>query len=150
VAYKSDQGRYARMAASWALLLFWAFGSYKLWIQLQSSFAAWMPATWHEGLRDGQLFRIPVIGGINLAKILAVLVFIGGVFVIRKVLERPKFADLLISTEAELRNVTWPTSKETYNASVVVIATVVTLVAFLWLADIGLTYLAYKAMGLRL
>lgn len=150
MAYKPEQGHYARMTAFWGLLLFWAFGSYSLWIQLQSSFAAWFPDTWHEGLRDGQLFRIPVIGGINLAKILAVVAFVGGFLAIRKILDRPRFADLLIETEAELRKVTWPTSKETYNASMVVIATVVTLVAFLWVADLGLTFLATRVMGFRL
>ena len=150
MAYKPEQGHIARMTAFWSLLLFWAFGSYSLWIHLQSSFAAWFPDTWHEGFRDGQLFRIPVVGGINLAKILAVAAFIGGLFILRRLLDTPRIADLLIDTEAELRKVTWPTPNETYNASMVVIAAVVMLVAFLWIADVGLTFIATRVMGFRL
>jgi len=149
VAYKPEQGRYARMTSFWVLIAFWAFGCWSLWITLQGWLTRLLPETVHRGLRDGVLFRIPVLGEVNLAKILAIAAFAVGAWLIHKILHMPRIADLLIDTEAELRKVTWPTSKETYEASTVVIVTVVVLVAFVFAADYVLLLLAGRFMGLN-
>lgn len=47
----------------------------------------------------------------------------------------PKFADFLISVEAELNKVSWPTQKELVRASLVVIFTILFLSAILFLYD---------------
>ena len=44
----------------------------------------------------------------------------------------PKFADFLISVEAELNKVSWPTQKELVRASMVVIFTILFLSAILF------------------
>lgn len=44
----------------------------------------------------------------------------------------PKFADFLISVEAELNKVSWPTQKELVRASIVVIFTILFLSAILF------------------
>jgi preprotein translocase SecE subunit len=55
--------------------------------------------------------------------------------VVRRYLQRPKTADLLIETEAEMKKVTWPTLQEVVNAAIVVVVCVVFIGAFLALAD---------------
>ena len=44
----------------------------------------------------------------------------------------PKFADFLISVEAELNKVSWPTQKELVRAAIVVIFTILFLSAILF------------------
>ena len=55
--------------------------------------------------------------------------------VIHRVLNKPKCADMLIETEAELRKVTWPSMSETWAGALAVAVTVVLLLAFLTLSD---------------
>ncbi|MCG3185277.1 MAG: hypothetical protein ICCCNLDF_03481 [Planctomycetes bacterium] len=52
---------------------------------------------------------------------IAVGVFVVGLFLLRGFLNRPRFADLLIETEAELKRVRWAPRKETNRATVVVL-----------------------------
>ncbi len=47
----------------------------------------------------------------------------------------PKFADFLISVEAELNKVSWPTRKELIRASLVVIFTILFMSAILFAYD---------------
>ncbi len=47
----------------------------------------------------------------------------------------PKFADFLISVEAELNKVSWPTQKELVRASIVVIFTILFMSALLFAYD---------------
>ena len=56
-------------------------------------------------------------------------------FFLNRTLEKPKNADLLIETESELRKVTWPTIDETIDGSIVVMAVVLFLMAFMAGAD---------------
>ena len=68
-------------------------------------------------------------------------------YVIHRVLERPKLADLLIDTEHELRMVTWPSFKETWAGTIAVIATVFTLLFYLFASDIVLSAILPRLMG---
>src|SRR5262245_42910126 len=52
--------------------------------------------------------KLPVIGAITLYKLIAVFVFILGVYGLHLVLNRPSMVDLLIDTEQELKKVSWP------------------------------------------
>jgi preprotein translocase subunit SecE len=131
MAYKKDQGRMARMAVFWSLLLLLFWGSRALEVQLSS--------LW-------ELMRTP-LGGVVIpvmsielspAFLTATLVFAAGSFLIYRWLETPKIADLLIETEIELRKVTWPTGKEVFNSSVVVVVCVLVLMAFLTGTDLVL------------
>jgi preprotein translocase SecE subunit len=146
VAYKSDQGRYVRMASFWGLTLFWAFGCYSLSFALQAWFEGWFGAG-EADLGRTRLFHVPFLFDFSLAKILALAAFAAGVWFMKRLLDKPKSADLLIETEAELRKVTWPTIGDTYAASLVVIITVLILVFFLMFADKALLYLAGRAIG---
>ncbi len=61
-----------------------------------------------------------------------------GVVLLLRWQQRPKVADLLIDTEAELKKVTWPTGQEVMNSSMVVVVCVLLIGAFLALADLFL------------
>ena len=50
-----------------------------------------------------------------------------------------KAAEFLQSVKAELQKVTWPTRKETYGSTVVVIVLVMMVAVFLWVVDSALS-----------
>jgi len=52
-----------------------------------------------------------------------------------------KVAEFLQQVKAELQKVTWPTRKETYGSTVVVIVLVLMVAVFLWVVDTGLSAL---------
>ncbi len=52
------------------------------------------------------------------------------------VLNRPKSVDLLIETEAEMRQVSWPTMKQVWNATLVVAFVTVVLAVTMWGLDL--------------
>jgi len=132
----------ARMAAFWSLTVLIFYGCTSLRAELAGRVAplgrplfAAMPS-------------IPVLGvQLSAAFLIATLVFCGAVFAVRRWIEKPKNADLLIETEAELRKVTWPTSKEVVGASTVVIVSVLFLMAFLAGADMLLARIASVIFG---
>jgi preprotein translocase SecE subunit len=80
--------------------------------------------------------RIPVLGlPLNLGLLISAAVLVASVWMLNVILNKPKNADLLIETESELRKVTWPTVPEAVRSSIVVIACVLFLMAFLAGAD---------------
>jgi len=52
-----------------------------------------------------------------------------------------KIAEFLQQVKAELSKVTWPTRKETYGSTVVVIVLVLMVAVFLWIVDSALSTL---------
>jgi preprotein translocase subunit SecE len=52
-----------------------------------------------------------------------------------RLVNMPRFADFLIAVEAEMSKVTWPTRKELFRGSLVVIVTLVTLAVVLTIYD---------------
>ena len=52
-----------------------------------------------------------------------------------------KVTEFLQQVKAELQKVTWPTRKETYGSTVVVIVLVLMVAVFLWIVDTGLSAL---------
>lgn len=113
--YKPKQGRMVRQVTA-------------LTIWLVAAVAAW---------RFHSLYLSPELGANNraLSYLLAVgLAGVGCWFGFRLV-NWPKFADFLISVEAELNKVSWPTQKELIRASMVVIFTILFLSAILFAYD---------------
>ena len=128
--YKEDQGRLARMAAFWSVTLLVLFGCtfvHDILIQFDSMTAQ------IAGI------RLPVVGvDLTWAFVISVTLFVVGVVVTHRWQRRPKVADLLIDTEAELKKVNWPTMQEVMNSSIVVIVCVLLIGAFLAFADLFL------------
>ena len=132
--YKKDQGRMAGLAVFWSFAVLIYYGCYSLRnalyrfdensaVDLKTPLMSSMP-------------RIPVLGiEINGALLIAAVVFAGGLFVTWRWQEKPKNAELLIETEAEMRKVTWPTRQEVFTSSLVVVVCVLFLMAYLAGAD---------------
>lgn len=132
--YRSDQGRYVRLASFWSLAILWFYGCYRLEGTLHD-----LRASWASIFRARLLEEIPLIERpLTLSMTIAGVVYLAGLAVLQMFLNRPKIAETLIETEAELRKVTWPTSKDTIQASLVVLVTVIVLLAMLAGFDIVL------------
>jgi preprotein translocase SecE subunit len=131
MAYKQDQGRFARLAAFWSLAILIFYGSTSMYTTLLGYFPSRMATPFVESMPE-----VPVLGlPLNLGMVLSALVLGVSIWLLYRVLERPQTADVLIDTESELRKVTWPTVPEAVRSSVVVIACVLFLMAFLASAD---------------
>jgi len=129
MAYKQDQGRYARLAAFWTLALLVFYGCTSLREQLSAYGALNKPLV-------ASMPKIPVLGmQLDAGLLISAAVLGGGIWLLYRFLEKPRQADLLIDTENELKKVTWPTTQEAVNSSLVVLGTVVFLMAFLAGAD---------------
>jgi preprotein translocase SecE subunit len=140
--YREDQGRHVRMAAFWLAVFFVLFGCRFL----HGILVGW------ESMRTALGgVRIPVVGiDLTPAFLLTGGLFAIGTFFVSRWQQRPKVADLLIDTEAELRKVNWPKGTEVWNASVVVIVFVVLLGGFLALTDAVLFRLMrYLILGIK-
>jgi len=120
------------MVCFWTLLLVVLAGLYKFkyWLDSLGSFfkATLVP------------FEVPLVGQeLTLSTLLCwVLLPVISAVVFFRLFNRPKVADFLIETEAELKKCTWPTMTETWNASLIVVVTVVIVGVFLAGADVVL------------
>ncbi len=65
-----------------------------------------------------------------------------------RIVNLPKFADFLISVEAEMNKVAWPGRGELWRASIVVIIVIFFLAALLFTYDIILKAIMGKLLGL--
>jgi len=121
----------ARMAAFWTLAVLLFYGCVSLSQTLTGHFDKSLGAPLVDGFP-----RIPVFGTeLTGAFVIAAVLFAAGMFLLLRILERPKYADMLIETELELRKVTWPGMQEVVNSSLVVILCVVFLMGFLAASD---------------
>lgn len=140
-SYKSEQGRHARMAAFWSVVFFLGFGCrflHDLLIQ------------WESLRRPLGNITIPVVAvKLTPAFLASALLFCVGTLLVQRWQQTPKVADLLIDTETELKKVTWPKGEEVWNASIVVVISVVLLGLFLALSDLFLFRLMrYLILGI--
>ncbi len=109
--YKRNQGRVTRQATFGALVLVVAMGCWSLYYEL---------------------------GGVSQsvrAMILCVLLF-GGAWLSFRAVNWPRFADFLISVEAEMSKVSWPTKTDLVRTSGVVMFTIFGLAMILYLYDV--------------
>lgn len=128
MAYKPQQGRIARTAAFWSAAMLLLYACYTLHTELSGRVASLA-----EPLGG---IVIPIVSvKLSISFLISVAVFVAGFLGLSLWLNKPKSADLLIETEAELKKVTWPTMQEATNSSLVVIATVVFLMVYMGLCD---------------
>lgn len=140
MSYKKDQGRYARMTAFWALFALLGYGCFS---GLVHQIRRW------GGGRVTEPFvqDLPLLGDLDLAMTINLIVLAIGGVVIHRVLNKPKTADLLIDTETELRKVTWPSGHETWSGAIAVVVTVGVLVLYLSFSDYVLGFVLSRFMG---
>jgi len=121
--YKARQGRIVRQVSCLALWLTIWLGGWQLFETLGSySYSDWSAST-KQFLLQGR-YVLPIF-----------LVALGMWFSYR-VVNWPRFADFLISVEAEMTKVSWPTKTELYRASMVVIFTMAFLALLLFAYDL--------------
>lgn len=123
--YKRNMGKVTRQSTFGALAVVTALGCWSLNGQLTFSFA---------GL--GQSGRYAIVGGVLLA----------GWWLSFRLVNMPRFADFLISVEAEMSKVSWPTRSDLVKTSIVVMITIFGMASVLYLYDIVWQVLL-KAIG---
>jgi preprotein translocase SecE subunit len=134
--YRRGAGRRARSFATFLMLALIAWLSYALLEYGNTRLDRLLQ------LEDPFFGRQLVAGGgmltdwVTPSVFLALVVFIIGTVILRMWLNRPRFADLLIETESELRRVKWATRKEVTRATGVVLYFVVWFSLILFVFDL--------------
>ncbi|MEO8271663.1 MAG: preprotein translocase subunit SecE [Aureliella sp.] len=125
--YKRNQGKMVRQITALAMFLV-------------AVVSAW---------RAHALFIAPTVGDGNRVIGYLIALILGGVgcWIGYRLVNWPKFADFLISVEAELNKVSWPTQRELVRASIVVIFTILFLSAILFGYD-ALWKFLFAMMGI--
>lgn len=141
MSYKSDQGRYARMVAFWGLTLLVGYGCFHGG-GLVTMLDGWLGPS-------NQVFidPFPLFGTLKLSTLIAMGVVIAAGVAFYAYLNRPKVAESLIETEAEMHRVTWPTWPETWHGTVAVTGMVIVLFLFLTAVDLLLAEVMKRFMG---
>jgi len=142
VAYRKDQGRYARMVAFWTITLLVAYGCLGGFIIMLDR---WLSVEFNITLIE----QFPLFGILKVSTMIALAVLGVCAFITYRLLNRPKAADLLIDTEAEMRKVTWPSLPETWAGTLAVMLTVAVLFVFLTVVDYVFTESVSRLMGVR-
>lgn len=129
--YKKNQGRMVRQVTCLAIWVFVAIAVFRFHQYFLAKNVAWL------------------LGQDKTALSYLVAVAMGGLgaWVGYRLVNWPRFADFLISVEAELAKVSWPTQKELVKASLVVIFTILLMSAILFLYD-ALWRLLFQTLGI--
>ena len=116
--YKARQGKLVRQATFVCFAILSGFGAFALSGQLQGVMA--------DNLQYAQYVRL----GVPLAVWLLLC------WVAFRAVNVPQFADFLISVEAELERVVWPTREQVIQATIVVLVVMFSLGVFLAASDL--------------
>lgn len=141
MSYRKDQGRYARMFAFWALVLLVAYGCF------HGGGLADLLRRWLDKSNATYVSSFPLLGVLDLANSIALGVLAVLALAIYRILNRPRIADALIDTEAELQKVTWPSWGEAVQGTFAVTVMVIILFVFLTVVDMSLTQVMLLLMG---
>ncbi len=118
--YKRSQGRVARQITLAAMAVMVAVGAWTLS---------------GRGGTEVQQYVVPIV------------VLVAGWWASFRIVNLPKFADFLISVEAEMHKVSWPDRNEFWRASIVVIVVIFLLAAILFTYDIILKAIVGGFLG---
>jgi preprotein translocase SecE subunit len=131
VAYKSDQGRYVRMASFWCLFLILAYGIFGGFVH----FANGIFGDWFEMDTSPWFTQVPLLGDFTPGTLAGVVLQVIVGLLLHRLLSRPKTVEYLIETEAEMNKVHWPSWKDTRTGTVAVIITVMVMLLYLMAVD---------------
>ena len=138
MSYRKNQGRYARMLAFWAVALLLAYGCF------HGGGFVHLLDRWMGDANRVLIDPFPLVGKLRVSTLIVIGGLGASVFFLHSVLNRPKVADLLIDTEAEMQKVTWPGWNEVLQGTIAVTGMVFVLFVFLT----GVDLLLAKAMML--
>jgi preprotein translocase subunit SecE len=122
--YKPNQGRVVRQVTFFVVGLLGVLAAWE--IQRAGLFGS---------LGGGSYIGMVVLGAV-------------GIWFGYRIVNYSTFADFLIAVEAEMNKVSWPTKRELWNASVVVMFVIFSMAAFLFLFDAIWTAI-FEAIGIR-
>jgi preprotein translocase SecE subunit len=127
--YKKEQGKVIRIATAVCLFLMVSYGYHSLYRFVSPVNTSNNTRTFWGSL----LAKIPFFESeITYGLVISILLCLGTCFVIYLiVLNKPKTAEFLIESEAELKKVSWPSRQQYTGSSVAVIISVVVLGLFL-------------------
>ena len=146
--YKRNQGRITRQVSFAVLVVVIGLAAWKLYQTLSGMVvpgATWLSEL--ESLRavfgelDSDSYSSVLAFGIGLTS------FLLGTFISYRVVNLPRFADFLISVEAEMNKVSWPSQGELIRSSIVVIVVIFFLALTLFVYDVTWSSL-FKAFGI--
>ena len=130
--YKRSQGRIARQATFASIAVVFALAAMRLYDHW-TSFPAW----WRR-MFPGDLARYGF----------AFALFVAGAWFAYRIVNFPRFADFLISVEAEMNKVSWPSRSELVRSSIVVIVVIGLLVVILFGFDFFLRLILGQWLGI--
>lgn len=131
--YKRSQGRIARQVTLGSILAIFAVMAWRL--------SGGISAEPFEGMMSRTMAEA-------VAKYLLPLLVVGvGAWIAFRIVNIPSFADFLISVEAEMNKVSWPSRGELYRASLVVIVVIFLLTAILFTYDLVLKLIVGALLG---
>jgi preprotein translocase subunit SecE len=124
--YKRSQGKIARQVTFAALAII-------------IGLAAWCLNDYYTGKMSGPTGRY----------VAPLAVLFGGLWASFRLVQLPSFADFLISVEAEMNKVSWPSWTELFRASMVVILMIFILAAVLFFYDFAWKFLLERVLNLK-
>src|SRR5262245_51953895 len=139
--YKRSQGRIARQITFFSLVAIVAVGAWHISATTGDFFGRQFG---HEV--EGRFMSSPNAESIGRFAVPA-LITAAGAWLAFRVVNMPRFADFLISVEAEMNKVQWPSKAELYRASLVVIVVIFMLTAILFCYDYILRWVVGILLG---
>lgn len=155
--YKEGQGVLVRRVAFWVLvvLIVWGGQSLYTWLVNGGFGWEWMGGAWQWPAKliledknplDG--YSIPVLDQrFNWGFVVSWGLVALACLWLYRFLNRPRSADFLIETDTEFKKVTWPTRKDAWNSSLIVVVFVLMLTAFLVFSDKIIAWVFDLVMG---
>ncbi|HMS16872.1 MAG TPA: preprotein translocase subunit SecE, partial [Planctomycetota bacterium] len=138
--HKPGQGAIARRIAFGILAIVVVTAGMSFYRWLVNSNWSWLQ--WPKQLLTGYSSPLPLLGQKFDLGFLFSWVLVGlGLWTAYRLLAAPKRVDFLIDTEDEFRKVTWPSWREAWNASLLVLVFIGAMAIYLLLADMGLSRL---------
>lgn len=129
--YKKGQGYYTRLGTAVGVGLLAILGCYALYGKL-------------DGITPGERMTLELKTWLR-AGIPAALLAAAG-WVVFKLVNTARYADFMISTEGEMKKVSWSTRKEIWASTRVVVITVIVLGVLLCVVDVGFVWL-FRTIG---
>lgn len=117
--YKRSQGKIARQATFFALLVILALGAWRLHVWMGGVGTTVSTVAEEEAAN-------PVLDTLSRTRgyVVPLAILLVGSWMAFRAVQLPAFADFLISVEAEMNKVSWPTRTELFRATIVVILTI--------------------------
>ena len=145
--YKRSQGRIARQATFGVLAVVVLLAGWSLYNYMMGKVLPFTESLLTEG-------EAPAAGGNSLYAtvnsfgryMLPLAVVLGGFWLAFRAMNIPQFADFLISVEAEMNKVSWPSRTEMYRSAIVVMVTIFGLTFLLFGYDVAWQFLL-KGLG---